>query len=101
VRRRNIKYTSKAANLVSTGVKVCHQRWESRRTESRKKKYNLIKCVQFDERKQELLSRVSGRRNLPSSGVSSRVKSLGLLTREDGTDTLSRNVGKQLPHDAV
>jgi hypothetical protein len=23
------------------------------------------------------------------------------LTREDGTDTLSRNVGKQLPHDAV
>jgi hypothetical protein len=26
---------------------------------------------------------------------------LGLLTREDGTDTLSRNVGKQLPHDAV
>jgi hypothetical protein len=22
-------------------------------------------------------------------------------TREDGTDTLSRNVGKQLPHDAV
>jgi hypothetical protein len=27
--------------------------------------------------------------------------SCGLLTREDGTDTLSRNVGKQLPHDAV
>jgi hypothetical protein len=26
---------------------------------------------------------------------------LGLLTREDGTDTFSRNVGKQLPHDAV
>jgi hypothetical protein len=26
---------------------------------------------------------------------------LGLLTREDGTDTLSRNVGKELPHDAV
>jgi hypothetical protein len=26
---------------------------------------------------------------------------LGLLTREDGTDTLSRNVGKQLPHAAV
>jgi hypothetical protein len=25
----------------------------------------------------------------------------GLLTREDGTDTLSRNVGKQLPHYAV
>jgi hypothetical protein len=25
----------------------------------------------------------------------------GLLTREDGTDTLSRNVGKQLPHDAA
>jgi hypothetical protein len=24
---------------------------------------------------------------------------LGLLTREDGTDMLSRNVGKQLPHD--
>jgi hypothetical protein len=24
-----------------------------------------------------------------------------LLTREDGTDTLSQNVGKQLPHDAV
>jgi hypothetical protein len=35
---------------------------------------------------------------------SSRVKipfPLGLLTREDGTDTLSRNVGKQLPHDAA
>jgi hypothetical protein len=29
------------------------------------------------------------------------VKSLGLLTREDGTDLLSRNVGKQLPHDAA
>jgi hypothetical protein len=26
---------------------------------------------------------------------------LGLLTREDGTDTLSRNVGKQLPHAAA
>jgi hypothetical protein len=26
---------------------------------------------------------------------------LGLLIREDGTDTLSRNVGKQLPHDAA
>jgi hypothetical protein len=26
---------------------------------------------------------------------------LGLLTHEDGTDTLSRNVGKQLPHDAA
>jgi hypothetical protein len=26
---------------------------------------------------------------------------LGLLTREDGTDTLSRNVGKQLPHDTA
>jgi hypothetical protein len=26
---------------------------------------------------------------------------LGLLTLEDGTDTLSRNVGKQLPHDAA
>jgi hypothetical protein len=26
---------------------------------------------------------------------------LGLLTREDGTDTLSRNVGKQLPHNAA
>jgi hypothetical protein len=23
------------------------------------------------------------------------------LTRQDGTDTLSRNVGKQLPHDAT
>jgi hypothetical protein len=37
---------------------------------------------------------------------SSRVKSpefflLGLLIRQDGTDTLSRNVGKQLPHDAA
>jgi hypothetical protein len=31
---------------------------------------------------------------------SSRVNSL-LLTFEDGTDTLSRNVGKQLPHDAA
>jgi hypothetical protein len=29
----------------------------------------------------------------------SRVR--GLLIREDGTDTLSRNVGKQLPHDAA
>jgi hypothetical protein len=26
---------------------------------------------------------------------------LGLLTREDGTDTLSQIVGKQLPHDAA
>ena len=26
---------------------------------------------------------------------------LGLLTREDGTDTLSRNVGKKLPHDVA
>jgi hypothetical protein len=26
---------------------------------------------------------------------------LGLLTREDATDTLFRNVGKQLPHDAA
>jgi hypothetical protein len=26
---------------------------------------------------------------------------LGLLTRENGTDTLSRNVGKQLPHVAA
>jgi hypothetical protein len=26
---------------------------------------------------------------------------LGLLTRENGTDTLSRNVGKQLPHDTA
>ena len=26
---------------------------------------------------------------------------LGLLAREDGTDTLSRNVGKQLPYDAA
>jgi hypothetical protein len=26
---------------------------------------------------------------------------LGLFTREDGTDILSRNVGKQLPYDAA
>jgi hypothetical protein len=26
---------------------------------------------------------------------------LGLSTREDGTDTLPRNVGNQLPHDAA
>jgi hypothetical protein len=26
---------------------------------------------------------------------------LRLLTLEDGTDTLSRNIGKQLPHDAT
>jgi hypothetical protein len=26
---------------------------------------------------------------------------LGLLTLEDGTDTFSRNVGKQLPYDAA
>jgi hypothetical protein len=30
-----------------------------------------------------------------------RVVNKRLLTREDGTDTLSRNVGKQLPHDAT
>jgi hypothetical protein len=37
------------------------------------------------------------------SVLSSRVKSflLGLLTRDDGTDTLSQNVGKQLPHDVA
>jgi hypothetical protein len=35
---------------------------------------------------------------LRSSGI---LRGLGLLTREDGTDTLSRNVGKQLPHDAA
>jgi hypothetical protein len=34
-------------------------------------------------------------------GTRVRVGKLGLLTREDGTDTLSGNVGKQLPHDAV
>jgi hypothetical protein len=28
-------------------------------------------------------------------------KILGLLTVEDGTDMLYRNVGKQLPHDAA
>jgi hypothetical protein len=27
--------------------------------------------------------------------------SIGLLSREDGTDMLSRNFGKQLPHDAT
>jgi hypothetical protein len=32
--------------------------------------------------------------SVPSSWVKS-------LTREDGTDTLSRNVGVQLPHDAA
>jgi hypothetical protein len=26
---------------------------------------------------------------------------LGLLTREDGTDTLSRNIGKQLAHNTT
>jgi hypothetical protein len=37
--------------------------------------------------------------SVPSSRVFSFL--LGLLTLEDGTDTLSRNVGKQLPHDAA
>jgi hypothetical protein len=32
---------------------------------------------------------------------SSRVKSPRLLALEDGTDTLSRKVGKQLPHDTA
>ena len=36
-------------------------------------------------------------RDLRSSGTLTG----GLLTCEDGTDTLSRNVGKQLPHDAA
>jgi hypothetical protein len=30
-----------------------------------------------------------------------KLRVLGFLTREDGTDTLSRNVGKQLPQDAA
>jgi hypothetical protein len=34
-------------------------------------------------------------------GITRRRVGIGLLTREDGTDTLSRNVGKQLPHDAA
>jgi hypothetical protein len=34
-------------------------------------------------------------------GTMYRSHLLGLLTLEDETDTLSRNVGKQLPHDAV
>ena len=29
------------------------------------------------------------------------IRLLGLLTLEYGTDTLSRNIGKQLPHDAA
>jgi hypothetical protein len=29
------------------------------------------------------------------------LRDIRLLTREDGTDTLSWNVGKQLPHDAA
>jgi hypothetical protein len=39
--------------------------------------------------------------SIPSSRVKSLSRLLGLLTREDGTDTLSPNVGKQLPHDAA
>jgi hypothetical protein len=35
-----------------------------------------------------------------SSGLYGEIL-FGILTREDGTDTLSRKVGKQLPHDAV
>jgi hypothetical protein len=39
---------------------------------------------------------------VPSSRVKSpNRKELGLLTSEDGTDTLSRNDGKQLLHDAA
>jgi hypothetical protein len=34
-------------------------------------------------------------------GSRDRVGNVGLLTREDGTDMLSRNVGKQLPHYAA
>jgi hypothetical protein len=30
-----------------------------------------------------------------------RRRVVGLLTREDGTDMLSRNVGKELPHDVA
>jgi hypothetical protein len=40
------------------------------------------------------------RSHLHGSGVSLFFL-LGILTREDGTDTLSRNGGKQLPHDAT
>jgi hypothetical protein len=40
--------------------------------------------------------------SVPSSWVKSPSrKGLGLLTRKDGIDTLSRNVGKQLSHDAA
>ena len=38
--------------------------------------------------------------SVPASWVKSSFL-LGLLTHEDGTDTSSRNVGKQLPHDAA
>jgi hypothetical protein len=39
--------------------------------------------------------------SVPSSWVKSPNREGKLLTREDGTDTLSRNIGKQLPHDAT
>jgi hypothetical protein len=42
------------------------------------------------------------RSNLKGSSYHEVMKSfLDFLTREDGTDMLSRNVGKQLPHDAA
>jgi hypothetical protein len=39
--------------------------------------------------------------SVPSSQVKSPSFPVGLLTRQDVTDTLSRNVGKQLPHDST
>jgi hypothetical protein len=38
--------------------------------------------------------------SVPSSRVKSPIRK-GFLTPEDGTDTLSQNVSKQLPHNAV
>jgi hypothetical protein len=38
--------------------------------------------------------------SVPTSRVKSPSRE-GLLIREDGTDTLFRNVGKQLPHEAA
>jgi hypothetical protein len=46
------------------------------------------------------LPKFRGNVSVPSSRVKSPRRK-GLLTDEDGTDTLSRNVDKQLPQDAA
>jgi hypothetical protein len=39
--------------------------------------------------------------SVPFSRVKSPSRKVGLLTREDGTNTLFRNIGKQLPNNAA